>query len=99
MLYTEKVALCSEIHTEHVKVCVHHGDFLNVNMAVRVQSPVGFQRLRNTNPSAIYYTELKIPLDGEGHICTMHITACMSKMNIHHTITDQQFINKYYAVT
>jgi hypothetical protein len=30
MMYKEKVALCSDIHTKHSTQCDHHVEFLNV---------------------------------------------------------------------
>jgi len=37
MLYREMIAVCSEIHTEHIKtLCGQKLEFLNVKLAVRL---------------------------------------------------------------
>ena len=37
MLYTEIIAVCSEIHTKHINtLCGHNVELLNVKLAVRI---------------------------------------------------------------
>ena len=38
MTYTAKVAVCSEIRTEHSMQSEHHVEFLNVNLVVRKEA-------------------------------------------------------------
>ena len=47
MLYTEIIAVCSEIHTKHINtVCGQNVDLLNVKLAVHIVTS-GLQRVKS----------------------------------------------------
>jgi len=47
MMYTAKVAVCSEIRTKHSTQSEHHVEFLNIKTWCYVKKPLDFKRLNS----------------------------------------------------
>jgi len=54
MLYREIIAVCSQIHTKHIKIlCGQNVEFVNVKLVVRIATN-GFQRINHFCDSFVF---------------------------------------------
>ena len=51
MLYKAKVAVCSDIRTEHSTQREHHIEFFNIKLRWYVKKPLGVKRLSKKGPN------------------------------------------------